>query len=69
MEEDEDKEQIGWRRHPRGATSHQTNSKSFRDKEEGKGKSCNEAMEEKTEKYESTSIRCKSPLHTIARLP
>ena len=68
MEGDEDKEQIGRGGHPRGAASHQTSSESFRDKEEGKGKSCSEAMEEKAEKHESTSVRCKSPLHTIARL-
>ena len=68
MEGEEDNEQIGRRGHPRGATSYQTNSESFRDKEEGKGKSCSEAMEEKTEEDESKSIRCKSPLHTIARL-
>ena len=68
MEGDEDKEQIGRGGHPRGAASHQTSTESFRDKEEGKGKSCSEAMEEKTEKDESTSVRCKSPLDTIARL-
>ena len=67
MEGGEDNQQISWRGHPWGAASNQTSSESFRDKEEGKGKSRSQAVEEKTEEDKSTSVRWRR-LDTISGL-